>query len=89
MRRSSLPWLLAIALGWFVTGCSSAKQGTVHSADTEKGATYLTGSYLLQDISRNGEITNGKDHVRVLDREKIDGSGASDLKQFLQLQGVR
>ena len=80
--------VLLVALGWFVTGCSSHQPNAPQSGHTDKEAT-LTGTYLKQDVTRNGEITNGKDNVRVLDREKMDQSGASDLNQFLRLQGVR
>ena len=78
-----------VVLGVFASGCRSNKEGSVQSSETEKGSTHLTGSYLKQDITRNGEITNGKDNVRVLDRDKIDQSGAADLNEFLRLQGVR
>ena len=88
ISRSSLPWLLAVSLGCLLTGCSTNRQATAHNADTEKGGAYLTGSYLKQDFTRNGEITNGKNNVRVLDEEKIDQSGASDVNQFLRLSGV-
>jgi hypothetical protein len=88
MSRNFSFLVLSVALGWFVTGCSSHQPDASQSGKTEKEAT-LTGTYLKQDVTRNGEITNGKDNVRVLDREKMDQSGASDLNQFLRLQGVR
>jgi hypothetical protein len=88
-NRSFFPWLLTVALGWFVTGCSSHQPDTGQSVGAQSGSTDLTGSYLNQDITRNGEITNGKDNVQVLDRNKIDRSGATDVNQFLKTQGVR
>ena len=48
----------------------------------------LTGSYIKQNITRNGRITDGMSQVIVLDRETIERSGASDLKQLLSHQGV-
>jgi outer membrane cobalamin receptor len=49
----------------------------------------LTGSYIKQDIRRSGRITNGANHVEVIDRATIERSGAADLKQVLALTGVR
>lgn len=86
---SFLVLVLSVAFGWFMTGCSSHQPSGSQTGQTEKGGTYLTGSYLKQDVTRNGEITNGKDNVRTLDRDKMDQSGAADLNQFLRLQGVR
>jgi hypothetical protein len=89
VKRTCVIGLCLVALGLFAAGCSSDKAGSAQSGDAEKGATRLTGTYLEQDVTRNGEITNGKDPVRVLDREKIDQTGASDVNQLLRLQGVR
>jgi hypothetical protein len=89
MKRVSVFGIQMVALGLLATGCSSDNTGSAQSGRTGEKPTSLTGTYLKQDVSRNGEITNGKDNVRILDREKIDRSGASDLNQFLQLQGVR
>jgi hypothetical protein len=89
VKRMSAIGIPLVALGLLATGCCCDKAGSAQSGNSEKGATQLTGSYLKQDITRNGEITNGKDNVRVLDREKIDRSGAADVNEFLRLQGVR
>jgi hypothetical protein len=48
----------------------------------------LTGSYLKQNVKRNGLITDGANQVVVVDREMIEQSGASDLKQVLAHRGV-
>ncbi len=76
-------------IGSLLAGCASHEPVVEKSGSATAEPTELTGSYLKQNVSRNGEITNGKDNVRVLDRDKIDQSGAKDLNQFLQLQGVR
>jgi len=54
----------------------------------QKGGTLLTGSYVKQNVKRHGQITDGANQVIVLDRETIERSGASDVKQLLNRQGV-
>ena len=54
----------------------------------DKAGVMLTGSYIKQNITRTGRITDGMSQVIVLDRETIERSGASDLKQLLSHQGV-
>ena len=54
----------------------------------EKDKVFLTGSYIKQDIRRNGRITDGPNQVVVLDRDTIERSGAGDLKQLLIRQGI-
>jgi hypothetical protein len=51
-------------------------------------AVLLTGSYTKQNIRRAGRITDGANQVIILDRETIERSGASDVKQLLNQQGV-
>ena len=89
LRSASVFGVLLAALGLLATGCSSPKEGSTQSGQSGEKETYLTGSYLKQDVSKHGEITNGKDNVRVLDRDKIDQSGAADVNEFLRTQGVR
>jgi hypothetical protein len=48
----------------------------------------LTGSYIKQNIHRNGVVTDGPNPVVVLDSEMIANSGAADLRQLLVLRGV-
>ena len=89
LRKASVFGVLLAAIGFFATGCSSPKEGSTQNGQLGEKETYLTGSYLKQDVSKRGEITNGKDNVRVLDRDKIDQSGAADVNEFLRTQGVR
>ncbi len=49
----------------------------------------LTGSYLKQKIHRTDRITDGANQVVVIDRARIERSGASDLRQVLAQEGVR
>src|ERR1041385_4114005 len=58
------------------------------SSSQEQGKVLLTGSYIKQDIRRNGRITDGPNQVIVLDQETIRRSGASDVKQLLVHQGI-
>ena len=48
----------------------------------------LTGSYIKQNIHRNGVVTDGPNPVVVLDNEMIRNSGAADLRQLLVLRGL-
>jgi outer membrane cobalamin receptor len=52
------------------------------------GKILLTGSYIKQTINRNGRITDGPSQVIILDRETIERSGASDLRQLLTRTGI-
>ena len=49
----------------------------------------LTGSYMPQDVQRNGPVTNGKSNVRVIDRSDIDRSGGADVNQTLRELGAK
>jgi len=60
-----------------------------HVQEGEKEKVLLTGSYIKQDVRRNGRMTDSHSHVVVLDRATIEKSGAGDLKQVLIRTGVR
>jgi len=79
----ALPALLSAALG---SGCANQKE-TVSRQDTSN-ETYLTGSYIPQNVERNGPVTNGKSDVRVIDRSDIDRSGGGNVQQTLRELGV-
>jgi len=71
-------------------GCTAEKDNVNRHGIYPGGtnAQYMTGSYLPQNVSRNGPVTDGRNNVRVLDRSDIDRSGGADLKQSLRQQGV-
>jgi len=48
----------------------------------------LTGSYIKQNIHRNGIVTDGSNPVVVLDSEAIRNSGAADLREALVFRGL-
>ena len=81
----------AIALGFCavltLSGCAH-QQSAVQNNSRDSNENYLTGSYLPQDVSRNGPVTNGKSDVRVIDRSDIDRSGGADPRQTLRQLGV-
>lgn len=56
--------------------------------DRKDGGVVLTGSYIKQDVRRTGRITDGANQVIVLDRDMIERSGASDVRQLLTHQGI-
>ena len=64
------------------------KEKQPQSPRTEKNVA-ITGSYIKRDVRRSGTITDGSSQVVVLDRNFIDQSGGSDLKQVLIRRGVR
>jgi hypothetical protein len=97
MRSSAIT--LAITLGLASSVLASDK--TKNQVDTkdkkakpeqtatpEREKVALTGSYIKQDIRRNGRITDGPSQVVVLDHDAIERSGAGDLKQLLIRQGI-
>src|SRR5436309_7662048 len=102
MKTSSFILVLAMSLSVCSVALACGKDKQKHkslSADVSKSGrakvggqansgVLLTGSYIKQDIRRNGRITDGANQVVVLDRETIERSGASDLKQLLVHQGI-
>ena len=102
MKRTSLALVMAITLCAASVGLASekpkeakdakkpvaekVKKLSKSEADSEK--VLLTGSYIKQNIRRNGRITDGPSQVIVLDRATIERSGASDLRQLLAHQGI-
>ncbi len=71
---------LGLAAGGF--GCAE------HHQTSSEQYHYLTGSYVPQDVERNGPVSNGKSNVRVLDQSDINQSGGADVNQTLRQLGV-
>ena len=75
-----------------VTAASLLGSGCVHDSNrtAQDTQTYgqLTGSYVPQDVQRNGTVTNGKSNVRVIDGSDINRSGSADLGQTLRELGA-
>ena len=71
---------IGLAMGGF--GCAAHPK-----ANTEQ-YNYLTGSYMPQDVQRNGAVSNGKSNVRVIDGSDISQSGGADVTQTLRQLGV-
>jgi outer membrane receptor for Fe3+-dicitrate len=86
-RTSILAALAALQAGAFAQGCAH-EQNAVQTSPNKSNESYLTGSYLPQDVERNGPVTNGKNDVRVIDRSDINQSGGADVKQSLRQLGV-
>jgi 3-hydroxyisobutyrate dehydrogenase-like beta-hydroxyacid dehydrogenase len=70
------------------SAAKSSKKEDATATHVEKDIV-LTGSHLRQSVRRSGRITDGADHVIVLDMTTISHSGAGDLKQLLAREGVR
>lgn len=67
-------------------GCATSKTNT-SAVNGQTQQVTLTGSYLKQPITRAGLITDGSSQVLVIDREMIQRSGASDVRQVLNRYG--
>jgi hypothetical protein len=88
-RLLVLSAVLALAAG--AVGCAHQKNGTeTTDQQNQKNANgqYLTGSYIPQDVERNGPVTNGKNDLRVIDGSEIERSGGADLNQTLRQLGA-
>ena len=99
MKRTWLLGAFAAALAFTSFGavaCDKAKhekeaatKGTsVQAQSGEKGSTYLTGSYMKQDVRRNGRIMDSGSNVKVYDSKDISRSGQSNVRDFLIQQGA-
>jgi hypothetical protein len=86
MKMSLLVLAVVASLGASVLSSGCAHQTT--SQQSNANERYLTGSYVPQDVQRNGPVTNGKSNVRVLDRSDIDRSGGANLGQALRELGA-
>jgi hypothetical protein len=84
MRAKSFVIMAALGIGLAMGGFGCATQ---HKTDTER-YDYLTGSYLPQDVERNGPVSNGRSNVRVIDQSDISQSGGADVTQALRQLGV-
>jgi hypothetical protein len=83
MRAKSFVILAALASGVALGfGCASQ-----HQTSSEQ-FNYLTGSYMPQDVDRNGPVTNGRNNVRVIDQNDLNKSGGADVTQSLRQLGV-
>ncbi len=103
MKTSSLALILALAFA-ATTGAlagEKAKAGQTRPAKAKvikkankaqhaaSDKVLLTGSYIKQDIRRNGQITDGPNMLCVLDSKTIRNSGASDLRDLLLRYGMK
>ena len=76
--------MAALAAG--LVGCAHDKDTT--QTPGQQNYRYLTGSYMPQDVDRNGPVTNGKNNVRILDSSDISNSGGATPSQVLRQQGA-
>lgn len=92
MKRAVLTAALLTAIAAGLGGCASDQGyagGTTSQAQAgDKGATYMTGSLIPQNVNRYGRITDSSSNVRVLDQKTIQGSGQQNVQDLLNQQGV-
>lgn len=62
---------------------SEPKTSTVAATETE-----LTGSRIKRSYRKSGTITDGPSQVAVIDRQTIERSGATDLRELLIHRGL-
>lgn len=89
MKLNLLAMIAGVALLIGGGGCAQ-QNSAIQSAGPNRpnNQQYLTGSYMPQDVQKNGMITNGKDNIRVVGRSELDRSGGADAGQALQQLGV-
>ncbi len=93
MKRAVLIGGLVGMSAFMFAGCSSDgtggyRQATATQTAGDKGATYLTGSLIPQNVDRHGRITTGASNVQVLDQKVIQGSGQDNVGDLLRQQGI-
>jgi len=76
--------MAALGTGLAIGGFGCAAQSKTNTEQYN----YLTGSYVPQDVQRNGPVSNGKSDVRVIDRSDINESGGANVTQTLRQLGV-
>ena len=87
--KVKLGFLVAvIAAGMWLVGSGCAHERGSADMNRPGNEPYLTGSYLPQNVDRNGPVTNGKNNVRVIDQSEIDRSGGANVGQSLRELGV-
>ena len=80
--------LAVTAAGFLGSGCVHDSNNTQTTGQRTQTYRQLTGSYVPQDVQRNGPVTNGKSNVRVIDGSDINRSGGADLNQTLRELGA-
>ena len=101
MKKRSLALVLAIAVA-AATGAVAGEKTKADSKKPAKTGlskkakkapppasdkVLLTGSYIKQDVPKNGQIGVGTTPMYVIDSKTIQNSGAADLRQLLIRQG--
>ncbi len=93
MKVELTPILVGALLCIGADGCASHKQqqsgtnGQYAPGDRDRYE-YVTGSYIPQNVQKNGPVSNGKDNLRIIDRTEIDRSGGADLEETLRRLGA-
>ena len=77
-----------VAAGFLVAGCAHESNEANAASRNSENYQYLTGSYVPQDVQRNGPVSNGKSNVRVIDNSDINRSGGADVSQTLRELGA-
>ena len=87
MNTKSFCRLAFLAVAGVTSTWGCAHEGSVQQNEPP-ATTSLTGSFIPQNVKRDGPVTNGKDDLRVLDQSDLNRSGGADVNQALRLQGV-
>ncbi len=76
--------IFAVGLAVGAAGCANQRG----ASENETRYQNVTGSYLPQNVQKNGPVTNGKDNLRIIDESEIQSSGGADLNQALRQLGA-
>ncbi len=87
MKMKPLAMALGFVLGIGVAGCASQEQSTAQN-DYDNQYPAVTGSYIPQNVQKNGPVTNGKDNMRIIGQSELQRSGGADLNQALRQLGA-
>ena len=49
---------------------------------------YVTGSYIPQNVQKDGPVTNGKDNLRIINQSEIQRSGGANAEEALRNLGA-
>src|SRR5258708_3806397 len=100
MKRSTLILAMTVGLAvaaWADQTKDSKQNDSVVPAQAKKteaksaakpAKVMVTGSYIPQNVHRYRRITDGQSQLIMLDQDSIRRSGATDLKQLLNSQGI-
>ena len=88
-KKIYVAWTLVVGISALLaSGCAHQNNAVETNGSQSENYKYLTGSYMPQDVERNGPVSNGKSNVRVIDNSDLQQSGGADVNQALRRLGA-